>query len=179
MSRFDECLKFVLGVEGGLSNDKADHGGLTNYGVTQATYDNYRSRVRHLPQASVAGITLDEAADIYRQNYWKPIRGDNLPAPLDLCIFDAAVNSGVRQAVLFLQRGLGVDDDGLIGSDTLGAVTMDNQNGLTPRVVRDVLAQREFFYRKIVSNDPTQAKFLGGWLNRIKAVRAACEETLK
>ena len=29
MSRFDECLKFVLGREGGTSNDPNDAGGLT------------------------------------------------------------------------------------------------------------------------------------------------------
>lgn len=43
MSRFDQCLKFVLEREGGYVNHPADRGGPTNKGIVQKVYDQYRT----------------------------------------------------------------------------------------------------------------------------------------
>jgi lysozyme family protein len=51
-----------------------------------------------------------------------PIQADDLPDDLRFEVFDAAVNSGVRQAIRWLQRSVGVKDDGVIGPMTMAAI---------------------------------------------------------
>lgn len=115
------ALRWVLAHEGGFVNHPKDPGGPTNRGVTQRVYDAYRDRVGQ-PRRSVRGITNDEVGEIYLRQYWKPIRGDDLPAGLDYAVFDFAVNSGVKPAAQELQRILGVRADGVIGEVTIAAI---------------------------------------------------------
>jgi len=168
MARFDDCLAFTLDEEGGYSNNELDHGGATNFGVTQLVYDTYRRR-HDSPQQPVTFITRDEAAQLYQEDYWTPIHGDALGAPVDLCVFDLAVNSGVGRAIQLLQAAVDVDVDGGLGPVTLAAVSA--QPPLT--VAAAVCAQREAFMRGIVERNPSQAIFLHGWLNRVNALRKA------
>jgi lysozyme family protein len=170
MSRFDECLRFVLKAEGGFVDHPSDPGGATNKGVTQEVYDNYRERTNQ-NRNSVRFISDEEVANIYRDSYWKQIKGDSLPRGIDLVTFDAAVNHGVRQAIKFLQRALGVDDDGLIGPMTIGAAINDEKSNMTLRVIDDILNQREDFYDRLVDRRPQSKAFLKGWKNRLKHVR--------
>jgi lysozyme family protein len=166
MSRFDECLKFVLQREGGYVNHPNDRGGATNKGIVQRVYDLYRANKKQEPM-SVQHITDEEVAEIYRNDYWRPIKADNLPAPIDLVVFDAAVNHGVRQASKFLQRSLGVGDDGVIGPKTIEAVHNDVAAGMTQKVAQDIIVQRSYFYDRLVQNDPSQSVFRKGWNNRL------------
>lgn len=169
MSRFSDCLKFVLKWEGGYVNDDADSGGATNKGVTQGVYDEYRVS-KGLNRMLVVSISDTEVEDIYRRKYWARIRGDSLPKRMDMVVFDAAVNMGVVQASKFLQRALGVPDDGMIGPHTTDAAIHDEMCGLTSKVVEDMLEQRRDFYQNLVAKKPTQRKFLNGWLNRVNAL---------
>lgn len=171
MSRFDTCLAAVLGIEGGASNHPNDRGGLTMAGVTQATYDAYRRR-KGLPPRPVTQSTTVERADIYRSQYWTPVRGDTLPPPLDLVVFDMAVNSGPDRAIKTLQTALGVTVDGVFGAKTLQAVQEDAAAGRVDSLVRQVLAAREEFYRGIVARDASQKVFLAGWLNRLDTLES-------
>lgn len=166
MSRFSTCLAFVLKKEGGFVDHPNDRGGPTNQGVTQKNYDAYRAQRKREPQ-SVRLITSDEVAEIYRNNYWRSIRADNLPPPLDLVVFDAAVNHGVKQASKFLQRALGVADDGVIGPQTIRAAHSDAAAGMTYKVAKDIIAQRSRFYDRLVQADASQQVFLAGWNNRL------------
>lgn len=168
MSRFETCLKWLLGpdIEGGYSNHKADRGGATNFGVTQAVYDAYRSK-RGRAKQSVAMIAYDEVSEIYRNSYWRPVFGDVLPNGVDLVVFDAAVNHGVVQASKFLQRALGVSDDGIVGQETVSAAHKDDISGMTQHVIADILDQRRDFYERLAEKDASQKVFLKGWLNRV------------
>lgn len=107
-SNYAACLAEVLKWEGGWSNNPKDPGGATMKGVTQAVYDSWRMSHR-LSKRSVKFITEDELQDIYRRNYWNAIDGDNLPAGVDLAVFDFAVNSGPGRAVKYYEavRGVG------------------------------------------------------------------------
>jgi len=171
VNRFDACLAAVTKLEGGTSNHPADKGGLTMAGVTQATYDAYRRR-KGLPPRPVTQSTRTERADIYRSQYWTPVRGDALPPPLDLVIFDMAVNSGPERAIKTLQRVLGVTPDGVFGNQTLRALQEDAAAGQVDHLVSQVLELREEFYRGIVARDASQKVFLAGWLNRLDDLEA-------
>lgn len=85
------------------------------WGVTAdvARANGYAGRMRDLPR--------DTAKSIYRLRYWDAIRADELPDALRFEVFDAAVNSGTSQAVKWLQRVVGVVDDGKIGPLTIAA----------------------------------------------------------
>lgn len=170
MTRFQECLKLLLGSEGGYSNHKADRGGATNSGITQIVYDNWR--IAHgLGRNPVTGISGEEIELIYGDYYWKPSRCQYLPAPLDYVQFDGAVNHGVGQAAKFLQRAVQVTADGSIGPVTLQAVKEEREAGQTMTVVDSILEQRGRFYDSLVAAHPDQSVFLDGWHNRLAHVR--------
>lgn len=119
---FPACLKSVLEFEGGKSNHPSDPGGRTNMGIIQRVYDAYRKRAGKPPQ-SVYYITLAERDEIYRDQYWSPIRGDDWPLGLDLVTFDSGVNSGPVQGTKWSQRALGVSADGHTGNVTLATAS--------------------------------------------------------
>ena len=100
---FEECLHFTLDFEGGKVDDPRDPGGRTNRGITQSTYDVYRTH-NHLPHKDVFDIALFEVEEIYREMYWLKVDGDNLRVGEDLAVFDYAVNSGPGRAKLAWSR---------------------------------------------------------------------------
>lgn len=112
--------------EGGYVNHPSDPGGATDRGVTWRTYNAYRKR-KGLPPQDVRKMTEAECKEIYRTQYWDAVKGDVLPAGVDLVVYDGAVNSGPKQAIKWLQRGLrslALYDgpiDGVIGQGTLAA----------------------------------------------------------
>lgn len=112
---FDEAFVKLLGHEGRYSNHPLDPGGETMWGITEAT-----ARA-HGYMGAMDQLTQSQAGAIYRQSYWTPIKADQLPPEVRFDMFDAAVNSGVAQASKWLQRALGVKDDGVIGPKTLAA----------------------------------------------------------
>ena len=167
---FSNCLAFTLRWEGGYSNVKGDRGGATNKGITQRTYDGWRHD-QALPLVDVKHITDPEVEEIYKARYWAPIYGGNLPPQIALAVFDGAVNSGTAQAAKWLQRALGVADDGIIGPQTLAALT-----GTNPATVAlKVCDLREQFLRNLAAK-PGQQQFLTGWMRRVLALRQAILE---
>lgn len=155
---FDTALSKTLGFEGGLSDNPLDHGGRTKWGITQATYDAWRSR-QGLATRPVDELTERERDLIYREEYWDPIHGDELPERLGELVFDMAVNSGVRAAKLTLQRSLGVDADGVMGEKTIAAAQEASPLAF--------LKRRVAFIRDLIRNSPGQVEFLAGWVNRL------------
>ena len=104
-ANFAAALALVLGVEKGFVDNPHDPGGATNLGVTQATFDKWRN-LQGVPLQSVALTTADEAAKIYKANYWDAVGGDTRPGGVDYCLFDFAVNSGPGRALKFLAHVL-------------------------------------------------------------------------
>ena len=150
MSTFDRAIKYVLQHEGGLVNDPADPGGLTNRGITQRDY----------PELDIANLTETETIDIYRKDYWRPVYDEMTDTDAACKLFDMAVNMGHRQAHKLLQRGVGVPDDGVFGPKTLAAA--NNCNNLVDRLCK----QQAEFYSLLVLRRPVMNKFLRGWMNR-------------
>lgn len=164
--RFLAVLKILFGIEGGVSNDKDDHGGLTNMGVTQRAYDAWRTK-HGLPQQPVTFITPPEATCLYWEDFWLPAQASQLPQPLDALVFDMAVNSYFVQAKKTLQQTIGFTGtqvDGQLGPKSLGRIA-----SYAPLTLCDeYLDARYRFYCDICARDPSQKKFLSGWTNRLK-----------
>lgn len=151
--KFDAAFELLLGHEGGFSDHAADPGGKTRFGVTEATAREvgYRGDMQELP--------LDLAKRIYKDRYWDKVRADELPAEIRYILFDSAVNSGPKQAILWLQRAAGVTADGVLGPKTIEAVTQLNAQGLKARI----LGQR----LRMMSTLPNWPAFSRGWSRRI------------
>ena len=115
---FDQAFDKLIGHEGGYSNHPSDPGGETMFGVTLrvARRYGYAGAMKDLPR--------ETAKSIYRSEYWYPVKADQLPENIRYDVFDAAVNSGVSQAAKWLQRAVGVKDDGSIGAQTVAAALM-------------------------------------------------------
>jgi lysozyme family protein len=172
-ANFDKALFFTLKWEGGfdgMSDDPTDRGGRTRAGITQTSFDSWLS-AKAAPQRDVWTITPAEVAQIYRAKYWEASKCDQLPDNLDICVFDAAVNHGVRKAIQFLQRAAGVVDDGVLGPQTMRAVDQDKSFDRMQYLLSGYCMAREKFYSAIVHNDPKQVRFLKGWLNRLTDLR--------
>lgn len=166
-SRFDICLDAVLRHEGGYADHPDDPGGATNMGITHQTLARWRniSPWTALPKSAVRALTRAEAALIYRANYWDRCQAGQLPAGLDLAVFDFAVNSGPDRAVRTLQAVLDVTVDGQIGPMTLAACAARDISGLI-----NALCERRLQFLKRL---PTFASFGTGWTRRVAAVRKA------
>lgn len=165
-ANFDHCLAWILLREGGYVDDPADAGGATNMGITRATLADWRGAP--VTAEDVRTLTRDEAGAIYRARYWNPIRGDDLPAGVDLICLDAAVMSGTARAARLLQQAVGAEPDGAIGPLTLAAAGAADPEA----VIMAVSQAREDFYRAIARRDPSQMRFLNGWIARVDLSRA-------
>lgn len=120
-----QTTDWILVHEGGYVNHPDDPGGATNMGVIQRTYDGWRTH-NGKPRQSVRNITKAEVVAIYKDQYWDKVWGDRLPSGLDYSFYDFAINSGPSRAIKFIQRLVGVKEDGVMGNVTLGAILAKN-----------------------------------------------------
>jgi len=159
MSTFDSSWADLLGNEGGYSNNPDDPGGETNWGVTArvARAHGYTGAMQDLPEAT--------AKQIAKAEYWDRFHCDQLSDELAFQVLDTAYNGGFPAQ--WLQRAVGVEEDGQIGPATLAALHDANQDKVCLRFNAYRLQ-----YLAAVKVWPT---FGRGWTNRIASnlLRAA------
>jgi len=161
-ANFDRCLAFVLSAEGGYVDDPLDPGGATNLGITLRVLSEWRHTA--VTKSDVQNLTRDEAGAIYRARYWNTVHGDNLPAGVDLMVFDAGVNLGPGRSARMLQAAVGAAEDGAIGPETLRAVGGHHND---PDLISKLADRREAYYHSL----PTFSHFGTGWTARVNRVK--------
>ncbi len=160
---FEKALSFTLHWEGGYVDNPNDPGGETNLGISKNSY----------PKVDIFNLTREQASDIYYKDYWLKGRCNDIPHPANIAHFDACVNTGITQAVKFLQRAAVTQDDGIIGPMTLQAV-----NDCEPKqLALSTVGERENFYRTLADRKPKFAEFLKGWLNRTNSLSELIEDS--
>lgn len=143
---FESALNVTLKFEGGYSNDKDDHGGATNFGITQNTYNSWCKRHGQAPK-DVRNITKDEVKEIYYKDYWLASGADKIKDPkMALLMFDTAVLHGVGGAKKIYRQSGGDYDK--------------------------FLQARRDRYEEIINADSSQKKFYAGWINRTNKLDA-------
>lgn len=149
----DEAFTALLGNEGGYSNNPADPGGETMWGITAtvARANGYAGPMNLMPKSV--------AQAIYAAKYWTPMQCDHIPDPLCFQVFDSAVNNGLDQATRLLQQAVGVPVDGKLGPRTLAAV----QSCEPMKTAARYLAYRLQFFTSLGA----WTTFGKGWANRI------------
>ena len=171
--RFDECVTLVLGYEGGYVDNPADPGGATNLGIS-LRYARSQGSLLDLDgdgdvdKNDIVLITPDKAKMVYRNWFWRDVKGDELPAGIDLAVFDYAVNSGPARAIKSLQAALGVKSDGVIGPATMAALRTANPVPVIDRICDE----RRQFLRGL----RTYPQFRTGWERRVQDVRFHAKE---
>ena len=91
------------------------------------------------------------------------MKGDDLPPPLALLVFDAAVNNGVPRAVGWLQVAVGATVDGDLGTVTLAAAAAAQRERGSTAVCAEFQAQRLVFMAGLAS----WRMFGLGWARRL------------
>lgn len=163
-SAFDIALKEILHHEGGFVNHPKDPGGMTNLGVTRATWEAWTGR--KASEADMRALTPVTVAPLYRKNYWDALRCDDLPPALALCVFDFGVNAGPARAGRYLQTLVGANADGKVGPQTIAAVKAYVAAHGVAQAVKAYQQARRGYYRQL-STFPT---FGRGWLRRVDEV---------
>lgn len=165
---FAAVMDEVFEHEGGLSMIRSDPGNWTSgrVGVGELRGTNFGIASHAHPTVDIKKLTKEQAREIYRRQYWNPIRGDDLPVGLDLVTMDPAVNSGVSRGARWLQEALGgsVAADGRVGPQTLAAAV---QAAPVP-VIQRACARRMGFLRGLRTWDT----FGRGWSRRVASVEA-------
>lgn len=149
MTSFEIVIERVFMDEGGYINDPKDPGGETNFGISKRSY----------PTIEIKNLTREQAAAIYKRDFWDPIQLDNAPFGIAEQLMDFAVNSGISTSVRALQRAVGVADDGVIGPHTTQAIlNMQNHD-----VIMRFLAERIDFMTRCKNWKDACT----GWMRRI------------
>jgi lysozyme family protein len=171
-ANFDMSFDRVMQSEGGYVWDKDDAGGETNLGVTIGAWGAYLGRP--IKPGEMKVLTRSDVKPFYKKMYWDKVRGDDLPQGVDYAIFDFAVNAGPARAAKFLQQAAGAVADGAIGPGTMALVAKMPPTELLQKFAR----QKEAFYNSLAEKNPTQQKFLKGWLSRVAHVQTAASSML-
>ena len=168
ISNWKQAFEQMLKSEGGFVNHPSDPGGMTNLGVTKATWENWVGR--ESDEAEMRGLTPEKVEPLYKKKYWDAVRADELPVGLDYLMFDFGVNAGPGRAIKVMQSAVGVTPYGGFGPLTLAAV-----QAIDPVELIEKFSQaKEDFYRSL----GTFATFGKGWLNRVADVKVKANSML-
>jgi lysozyme family protein len=148
-NNFQPYFDRLIGYEGGYVNDPNDPGGETKWGISKRAY----------PKFIIKELTREDAYNIYKRDFWDKLELDNLSDAVTFQLFDFAVNSGIETAIRYLQRAIGVADDGFWGLVSRTAASKMSECDM----IMSLSAERLEFMTKL-KNWPENSK---GWANRI------------
>lgn len=138
---YKEAIAKVFKDEGGYTNDAADPGGPTNWGITIADARMYWKS--DATASDVKTMPKSVAEDIYAQRYAKPLNYNDLPAGVDYAVLDYGINSGVGRAKKVYAN---------VTKETLDPV----------KIINKIYDERETFLKGL----KTFPTFGRGWLRR-------------
>ncbi|BAQ50276.1 glycosyl hydrolase 108 family protein [Methylobacterium aquaticum] len=149
--RLEACLPFIFHGEGGYTANAKDPGNWTGgkVGKGQLKGTKYGISAASYPTLDIKNLTRDQAAAIYRRDYWDQAGCHELPAGPDLPILDVSVNSGPGRANVF-RRATEAIKDGVAR-------------------IKAISAKRRAFYQGL----STFKTFGKGWMSRVATIEAA------
>lgn len=177
MANFQIAEQITGRNEGGYANNPADTGGETYAGIARnhwpkwegwkeidfikSKYGKSASTINKYAESNLS--IIKSISDFYKKNFWDVLRLDQfVDQQLANSVYDFAVNSGTNRSAKFIQQSAKVNDDGIIGKQSLHAI-----NSADRKVIYyDFNKRRETFYKSIAKGN--QAQFLKSWLSRLK-----------
>lgn len=161
MSSFETTFSRTIGHEGKFQANPKDRGNWTGgkEGVGELKGTKWGLAAMTYPHLDIANITLEQAKEIYYNDWWLKLKMERWPNVMKYQLFDAAFNHGTGRTNQFLQFAARVKDDGVIGPKTITAVNMTDPNDLVLRF----LAKRLRYFTEV----KTWAVFSKGWSLRV------------
>lgn len=174
---FPVIMNHVFQWEGGYVDHPQDPGGATNMGITIHTMRALKLDLDNdgdIDKDDVKLVTKGIATEIYDDMYWTPVWGNRMPSGLDMVLMDAAVNSGPRASVRWLQKALkDTKADGYLGPNTWESIVSKSND--IPGLVKEAIDER----LKSVRQFRKYPVFGRGWENRIASVLHRATELAK
>jgi len=165
----NSMLTKILNHEGGFVNDPDDKGGATKYGVTQKALSKHLGKEATVED--VKKLDIEVAKTIFKEEYYFKAKINFLPPEIQQQVFDCSVNHGAKRAIKFVQHVCNIAEfepltvDGANGSNTI-KVSHVAQKEMGDWFTNAIADERINFYHSIVAKNPSQRKFLKGWLKR-------------
>ena len=158
MASFQLFEDKLLEAEGGYQASPADSGNYnslgqlvgTNRGISAPVYEDWINRPPSV--ADMKAITMEEALDIYENNYWDYLGLDLLNCQeVAEIICDHAINAGPSRAGKMIQTccnlmGSSLIVDGVVGPNTRNAINSQNSAELN-----DSFKQCRYYYYDYIS----------------------------
>ena len=166
MAKVELLAPKILKWEGGFVNDPKDAGGATNKGVTIATWKQCgydKDGDGDIDVDDLKKLTLSDATMVLKRYYWDRWQADKIKnQSVANILVDWVWASGVH-GIKIPQRILGVTVDGKVGNQTIAAVNAAEPSEL----FKQLWLARKDFLNGIVQRNPSQKRFIKGWLNRL------------
>lgn len=179
-------IRLVLSqCEGGFQNNPKDNGnwtrgiaGLgrlvgTNHGISAPVLARWLKlrRPEELTEQQMRAITLDEAAKIGYEYFYKEYRLDVLGwNSAVMVLWDWGWASGPVTSLRLTQQAIGVEADGMLGPITIRTFTDLVQHHGAYDLASRLTKARKDHVKRIVLKNPTQVVFLRGWTRRFDTV---------
>ena len=171
MANFETYFPKILASEGTIyENDPTDLGGCTHFGIILDDLKQYHLDINSdkvIDCNDVKSMTKDDAKMIYKKMYWDFFKGDQIKnQSLAEYIVDGAINQGKGLIAKYVQNILGLVEDGIIGDKSLGAINSHDNKDLFEKLKQKRIDR----YNHIVAVNPSQNKFIHGWMNRVNCI---------
>ena len=163
---------FILKWEGGEANDPNDRGGHTNMGITRATFNALSKKVlgKEPTTTNFLHLTKNEAI-LFIRYFWMKATWNNqihsqAVAEAITSWYWGSGGYGIKEWQRMLRDYFSKTDinvDGVVGRQTVEYTNSIPEKDLLEQAIKC----REQTYKKLVQNDPSQSKFIKGWLNRL------------
>lgn len=184
MAKFENSMKILLELEfnspdNALEWNKTENG-YTYMGIYEVAHPTWsgwdiirqkREQYQNLKECSRRLYEIDtlteKVYDFYYAEFWKPYRLNEIKEQHKSDeIFIFGVNTGMKKAIKIAQGVVGVEIDGIIGSQTIKAI-----NDCDYSFFDTTFDDKEIeYYKAIVQSKPNKSIFLNGWINRAEEV---------
>ncbi len=183
MADYRKLVPFILRWEGGWTDDKDDKGGKTNRGITINTYKALSRKLLHQEptMANFRQLTKAQAA-LFVKHFWdkstanNQVRSQKIAEAITTWRWGSG-SYGLKEFQRLLNRKYhaNLKVDGVIGRNTVAKVNAINPDHL----FNDMLQARKAFFERLAQRDPSQTKFLKGWINRLVSFGKTHQTVLK
>lgn len=172
-SEYDKCFLKTLELEGVLTDDANDTGGITMYGISLKFLKDEKLDLNGdgvIDENDILKVDKEQAKLLYKLFFWNKLKCDDIKSfIIKKQLFDIGVNMGNKTAVKIMQKclnslGESLTIDGLIGNKTISALNEKDYKVLNNMMVNERLKRYDY----LATTYPKNLKFIKGWNNRAK-----------
>ena len=153
MADFNIAIEIILPLEGGLVDDPADPGGLTNFGIALTRHPD-------LTADFIRNMTREEAIEIYRKQYWTEFLSSVNDQRIANALFDIRVNEGSGTEFKILTQSIGTP---FVDANHVLALTNSSD---ADKLLKEIAARRSVAYHLWISANPAREKMALGLFRR-------------